>query len=314
MLGGHMLVGHMLGGHMLGGHMLGGHMLGGHMLVGHMLGGHMLVGSDAMGVGETPMPDGMAPHRPGNPRGLPEDMAERLIVALDVPTIAAADKIVADLDGTVAFFKIGLWLAFAEGVDGLIKRLIGANKRVFLDAKMYDIGQTVEEGVKRAADRGVSFVTVHGDARIIQSAVKGKRDSGGDIKIFSITVLTSLSTDDLKAMGYACSAQDLIHLRVTEAIKYGCDGIIASAHDDPDNIRRVAGDSSLLIATPGVRSAGEPTHDHKRLATPADAIEKGADYLVVGRSIIAGSEAPRPAAQRIIREMMEGDERRRSGI
>ena len=257
------------------------------------------------------MAEELVPSLPGNPRGVPAEMADRLIVALDVPTIGAADKIVADLDGTVSFFKIGLWLAFAEGVDGLIKRLIGANKRIFLDAKMFDIGQTVEEGVKRAADRGVSFVTVHGDGQIIKSAVKGKRDSGGDIRIFAITVLTSLSNDELKAMGYACSAQELIQLRVTDAIKHGCDGIIASAHDDPDNIRRVAGTSSLLIATPGVRSAGEPTHDHKRLATPGDAIEKGADYLVVGRSIIAGSEAPRPAAERIIREMMEGDERRR---
>jgi orotidine-5'-phosphate decarboxylase len=258
------------------------------------------------------MPDGMILRRPGNPRGLPANMAERLIVALDVPTIAEADKIVADLDGTASFFKIGLWLAFAEGVDGLINRLIGAKKRVFLDAKMFDIGQTVEEGVKRAAGRGVSFVTVHGDAEIIKAAVKGKRDSGGNIKIFSITVLTSLSTEDLKAMGYAKNAQELVHLRVTEAIKYGCDGIIASAHDDPDNIRQVAGTESLLIATPGVRSLGEPANDHKRLATPAEAIEKGADYLVVGRSIIAGKEAPKAAAQRIINEMMEGDARRRS--
>ena len=104
-------------------------------------------------------------------------MGERLIVALDVPTIKEASKIVADLDGTVSFFKIGLWLAFIEGVDNLIKELISAKKRIFLDTKMFDIGKTVEEGVARAADRGVTFVTVHGDGQIIASAVRGKRGS-----------------------------------------------------------------------------------------------------------------------------------------
>jgi orotidine-5'-phosphate decarboxylase len=140
-----------------------------------------------------------------HPRNLPADMAERLIVALDVPTIPEANRLVAALDGTVSFFKIGLWLAFAEGVDGLIKDLISANKKVFLDAKMFDIGQTVEEGVARAADRGVSFVTVHGDWQIIRSAVKGKRNR--DVKIFSITVLTSLSDQALLEMGYRLNAK-----------------------------------------------------------------------------------------------------------
>ena len=128
------------------------------------------------------MPDGLMLRKRSNPRNLPNNMAERLIVALDVPTIGEARRLVEKLDGTVSFFKIGLWLAFAEGVDHLIKDLIGAGKKVFLDAKMFDIGKTVEEGVARAADRGVSFVTVHGDSQIIQSAVKGKR--GQDIKIF----------------------------------------------------------------------------------------------------------------------------------
>jgi len=253
------------------------------------------------------MPDGMLVRQTDNPRGLPQDMAERLIVALDVPTIREARDIVAQLDGKVSFFKIGLWLAFAEGVDGLIKDIIGSGKKVFLDAKMFDIGQTVEEGVARAADRGVSFVTVHGDWQIIESAVKGKR--GRPIKIFSITVLTSLNDENLRDMGYRLNAQELVHLRVTEAIKHGCDGIIASAHDDPDEIRKVAGTDKLLIATPGIRSEGEPADDHQRRATPAQAIERGADYLVVGRPIIARPN-PRTEAERIIREMNEGMARR----
>jgi len=248
--------------------------------------------------------DVLTQSRVANPRGLPTDMAERLIVALDVPTITEARTFVETLDPAVSFFKIGLWLAFAEGVDGLIRDLIGAGKKVFLDAKMFDIGKTVEEGVARAADRGVSFVTIHGDWQIIESAVKGKR--GRDMKIFSITVLTSLSSENLKDMGYALNAQQLVNLRVKQAIKYGCDGIIASAHDDPDAIRRVAGNDSLLIATPGIRSEDEPTDDHQRHATPQAAIMRGADYLVVGRPILLHPK-PLDKARQIIGEMKEGE-------
>jgi orotidine-5'-phosphate decarboxylase len=165
--------------------------------------------------------------------------------------------------------------------------------------------------VARAADRGVSFVTVHGDGQIIKAAVRGKK--GRPTKIFAITVLTSLSDQSLREMGYRLTAQELVHLRVTEAIKHGCDGIIASAHDDPDEIRRIAGSDKLLIATPGIRSAGEASNDHQRRATPAQAIEKGADYLVVGRPIIARPD-PRAEAERIIREMHEGENARRARL
>lgn len=250
------------------------------------------------------MPGGHSFSMVDNPRDLPPDMADRLIVALDVPTIGEATSLVEKLDGVVSFFKIGLWLAFAEGVDHLITDLIKSKKKVFLDAKMFDIGQTVEEGVARAADRGVSFVTVHGDWHITESAVRGKR--GRDIKIFAITVLTSLNDEDLAGMGYRLNSQQLVHLRVKEAIKHGCDGIIASADDNPGEIRKVAGNDKLLIATPGVRSPGEPAADHKRLATPKDAISRGADYLVVGRQVI---RKPSPAleAKRIIDQMLEGE-------
>lgn len=257
-----------------------------------------------MGAEKTGMPDGSILRSSRNPRELPENMAERLIVALDVPSLPQARDLVGQLDGAVSFFKIGLWLAFAEGVDSLITELIRGGKKVFLDAKMFDIGQTVEEGVARAADRGVSFVTVHGDWQIIESAVKGKR--GRPIKVFSITVLTSLSDKNLEDMGYRLNAQQLVHLRVKQAIEHGCDGIISSAHDDPDEIRRVAGSDKLLIATPGIRSPGEAADDHQRKASPSEAIAKGADYLVVGRPIIAKPN-PMAEAQRIIREMEEGE-------
>jgi orotidine-5'-phosphate decarboxylase len=261
-----------------------------------------------MSAREDSVPDGSALHEGANPRDLPGELGERLIVALDVPTIGEADRIIADLDGIVSFFKIGLWLAFAEGVDGLIKRLIDARKRVFLDTKMFDIPQTVEQGVARAADRGVSFVTVHGDENILRSATLGKR--GRDIRIFAITVLTSLNNAALRAMGYALTTQELVHLRVREAIKYGCDGIIASAHDDPDAIRKQVGNEKLLIATPGIRDEGESAADHKRTATAAAAIERGADYLVVGRPIITNPDRA-ARARRMIGEMQDGEQRRR---
>ena len=247
---------------------------------------------------------------PSIPRNVPSAMADRLIVALDVPTIAEAERLIAALDGTVSFFKIGLWLAFAEGVDGLIGGLVRAGKRVFLDAKMYDIGKTVEEGVARAADRGVSLVTVHGDRQIMESAVKGKR--GSDLMIFAITVLTSLNDASLKQMGYGKTAQELVDLRVRQAAEYGCDGVIMSAHDNPDAMRRLSGSDRLLIGTPGIRSASDPSEDHQRQATPAEAILRGADYLVVGRPII-GRPDPAARARQIIEEMQQGGRQRAAG-
>ena len=236
-------------------------------------------------------------------RDLPPEMKDRLIVALDVPTIAAAREMAARLDGVVSFFKIGLWLAFAEGVDGLLHALISTGNRVFLDAKMYDIGRTVEEGVARAADRGISIVTVHGDARIMESAVKGKR--GSDLKIFAISVLTSLDDAGLKEMGYALTARELIQRRARQAVQFGCDGLIASAADDPNELRRIAGSDRLLIGTPGIRGAADTADDHARLATPRAAIERGSDYLVVGRPIIAHPD-PAARARQIIAEMEAG--------
>jgi orotidine-5'-phosphate decarboxylase len=238
-----------------------------------------------------------------HPRVLPAAMADRLIVALDVPTIAGAREIVARLDGVVSFFKVGLWLAFAEGVDGLLHSLISTGKRVFLDAKMHDIGKTVEEGAARAADRGVSLLTVHGEPQVMEAAVKGKGAS--PLKIFAISVLTSLDDAALKEMGYALTARELVHLRAKQAVQFGCDGLIASAADNPNELRRVAGSDRLLIGTPGIRGAGDKADDHARLATPGAAIERGSDYLVVGRPIIAHAD-PARRAREIIAEMEAG--------
>jgi orotidine-5'-phosphate decarboxylase len=234
-------------------------------------------------------------------REVPENMADRLIVALDVSSPEEAEQLVAKLDGVVSFFKIGLWLLFAKGTDKLIDNLIKTNKNVFLDYKMFDIGETVREGVKRAKDRGVKFVTVHGDDEIIKAAVEGKANSDF-LKIFSITVLTSMNDQDLHDMGYRLTVTELIKLRVRKSVDCGCDGIIASAADNPNEIRKLVDSRRLLIATPGIRPFGISNDDHKRPANPTQAIRDGADYLVVGRPIIMNSD-PASVARNILRQM-----------
>ncbi len=233
-------------------------------------------------------------------RGVPAGMADRLIVALDVGDVASASALVDRLEGVVSFFKIGMWLQYAPGVDRLIDRLTGPGKKLFLDAKMYDIPQTVAKGVAAAARRGVSFVTIHGDAAIIEAAVQARGDAG--LKVFAVTVLTSLDDEACRQMGYGVSARALVELRAKNAVALGCDGVIASADDDPDAIRRLAGSDRLLVATPGVRQAQAGTHDHKRSATPGQAIANGADYLVVGRPIIEAAD-PVAAARSFVAEM-----------
>lgn len=233
-------------------------------------------------------------------RDIPARIEDRLIVALDVPSIAEARALIERLDGVVSFFKLGLWLQFAAGFDGLIEHLLNRDKKVFLDAKMFDIGETVKQGVTRAAERGVTFVTVHGDGDIMRAAVEGR--GGSPLKIFAISVLTSVDQDGLRELGYLCSLDELIALRVRRAAECGCDGVIAAPHDNPNRMRERAAAPQLLIATPGVRLAGAARDDHKRPGTPAQAIAAGADYLVVGRPIVR-SDDPARAATAIIENM-----------
>ena len=234
-------------------------------------------------------------------------MAGRLIVALDVPDVAAARALAARLDGVVSFYKIGLWLFFAPGVDALIDDLVASGRQVFLDYKMYDIGETVRRGVAAAARRGIRMLTVHGDPAIMRAAVEGRGSSG--LQVFAISVLTSQDDAALREMGYDRTVQDLIALRVRSAAACGCDGVIASASDDPDALRALAGSEALLVTTPGIRLAGQALDDQKRAATPDAAIERGADYLVVGRPITRADD-PRGQAERIIAAMERGWQRR----
>src|SRR6267378_4054193 len=236
-------------------------------------------------------------------RDVPQRIEDRLIVALDVPSVDEARMLIGQLDGVVSFFKIGLWLQFSSGFDSLIDELTSRGKKICLDAKMFDIGETVRQGVARAAERGVSFVTVHGDSDIIRAAAEGK--AGSDLKVLVVPVLTSLNTAGLRELGYGGSLAELIIARARAASACGCDGIIAAPRDDPNEIRRAAGAEGLLVVTPGVRLAGSALDDHKRSGTPAQAIADGADYLVVGRPIVR-SQDPALAANRIIEDMRRG--------
>jgi orotidine-5'-phosphate decarboxylase len=226
-------------------------------------------------------------------------MEDRLIVALDLPEVDQARDMAARLDGTVSFFKLGLWLIFAPGFERLLGDLIGRGKQIFLDAKMFDIGETVRQGVRRAAERGVSFLTVHGDRDIIRAAVEGK--AGSQLRILAITVLTSIDASGARDLGYSVPVPEVIRRRVVTCTELGCDGVIASPRDVAA-IRALPDSGRLLVVTPGVRLAGAGHDDHKRAGSPAEAIAAGADYLVVGRPIVQAAD-PAAMAARIIEEM-----------
>jgi orotidine-5'-phosphate decarboxylase len=232
-------------------------------------------------------------------RPTPDHIEDRLIVALDLPTVVAARAMTERLDGIVSFFKLGLWLIFAPGFDRLLDELVAQGKKIFLDAKMFDIGETVKQGVARAAERGASFVTVHGDRDIIRAAVEGKR--GSTVQILAITMLTSIDDAGARELGHMLPVAELIRQRVATCAELGVDGVIASPHDI-GGIRRVPGADALLVVTPGVRLPGAALDDHKRAGSPSQAIAAGADYLVVGRPIVQAPD-PAAAALRIVADM-----------
>jgi len=236
-------------------------------------------------------------------RSLPARMEDRLIVALDLPSVEQARTIVGRLDGIVSFYKLGLWLIFAPGFEAFLDELLRAGNNVFLDAKMFDIGETVRRGIERVAERGVSFVTIHGDGDIIRSAVEGRGNA--TLRLLVVPALTSLNERGLLELGHTGTVADLIAERARFALDCGVDGIIASPQDNPNAIRARLATERLLVVTPGVRLAGAALDDHKRSGTPAQAIADGADYLVVGRPIVQ-SEDPAAMAQRVVADMQRG--------
>ena len=219
------------------------------------------------------------------------DPRERLIVALDVPTIAQAEALVARLGEAVVFYKIGYQLGFAGGID-FARVLAGAGKRVFLDLKLHDIGNTVANGVESVARLGATFLTVHAYPQTMRAAVAAR--AGSDLRILAVTVLTSYDDADLAAAGYAATVSRLAETRAAQARDIGVDGLVCSG-EEAARLRTIIGGTMALV-TPGIRPAGADAGDQKRVMTPAAAIAAGADYLVVGRPVVAATDPPAAAA------------------
>lgn len=218
---------------------------------------------------------------------------ERLIVALDVPTIVEALTLVEVLNPVVDIFKIGYWLLFDLDIAILTRRIAKHNKRLFLDAKLNDIPETVRHGVASAAKHGADFITVHSNFAMLEAAMAGKGSSS--INVMAVTALTSQSVVD---------SRPAWRLGVRNAITAGSDGMIMSPYDLTDGMQVRTRAPSMLIATPGVRLPGSPADDHGRVGTPRDAITNGADYIIVGRPIIHADD-PRAVAERYIEDFTE---------
>jgi len=225
------------------------------------------------------------------------DPRERLIVALDVASIAEAEALVARLGETVSFYKIGYQLAFAGGID-FARVLAGAGKRVFLDLKLHDIGNTVARGVEGVARLGASFLSVHAYPQTMHAAVDARK--GSALRLLAVTVLTSYGDADLAAAGYDFTVPELVAERAAQARDVGIDGLVCSG-EEAAMLRSNVG-AGMILVTPGIRPAGAAAGDQKRVMTPAAAIAAGADYLVVGRPIIAAPD-PKVAADAIIAEI-----------
>jgi orotidine-5'-phosphate decarboxylase len=243
-----------------------------------------------------------------NPRSSAADLdaARRLIVALDVPTVAEAEALAERLADLDVVLKIGHQLAYTGGLD-LAERLIRAGRPVFLDLKLHDIPRTVEEGVRSLAGFGAAFLTLHAYPQTMRAAVAGRGASG--LKLLGVTVLTSMDDGDARQAGYAGSVRDLARSRATDAKAAGIDGLVC-AESEAAELRQVVGPDIALVV-PGIRPQGAAAGDQKRAATPAQAIAAGADYLVVGRPITGASD-PLAAARAIVAEIASaaGDSRR----
>lgn len=225
------------------------------------------------------------------------DPASRLIVALDLPSVAQAEALAERLSGLPVVLKIGHQLAYTGGL-ALAERLIRAGHEVFLDLKLHDIPRTVEEGVRSLAGFGARFLTVHAYPQTMRAAVAGRGTSG--LAILGVSVLTSMGADDVHAAGYSMNVETLVGKRSRDAVEAGVDGLVCAGPDLARLGAEVAGRLDLVV--PGIRPTGSAAGDQKRVMTPAEAIRAGADYLVVGRPV-TGAAAPLAAARAIADEI-----------
>ena len=213
---------------------------------------------------------------------------ERLIVALDVPSVSDARALIAKLGDGAVFYKLGLELFMTGDYFELIDWLVAHGKRVFVDLKFFDVPETVRSAVRALRGRGIALATVHGNQKMMEAAAAEK----GDVKILAVTVLTSLDRGDLDDLGFACDVDRLVLSRARRALEAGCDGVISSGLEAP-MLKRELGDR-ILVVTPGIRPVeNRPVDDQKRTVDVAQAFANGADYIVVGRPI---RQAADPAA------------------
>lgn len=221
----------------------------------------------------------------------------RLIVPLDVPTADEARALVARLGDTVSFFKVGLELFATDGM-ALARELKAGGKQVFLDWKLHDIGATVERAARALSVSGCDLLTVHAEPQVMAAAVRGCAGSG--LKILAVTVLTSLTDEDLGEIGYAETARALVERRIRQALAAGVHGVVASPLEA--ELARSIGGPDFLVVTPGVRPDWSAKNDQARAATPAAALKAGASHIVCGRPITA-AEDPQAAALKVVAEM-----------
>ena len=217
-----------------------------------------------------------------------------LIIALDVDSAEEALSLIEKIGPAAEFYKVGMELYAAAGMS-LVRQISASGRRVFLDLKFYDIGETVKRATRRiCSDAAPEFLTVHGSRTVMEAAAEGRGNS--PTKLLAVTVLTSFDQEDLADLGYPCSVSDLVALRVKKARESGMDGIVCSPLEVL-SVRLLAGPQMKLV-TPGVRSAGVDKGDQKRVATPAEALRDGADYLVIGRQVTRATD-PRVACEQI---------------
>jgi orotidine-5'-phosphate decarboxylase len=220
-----------------------------------------------------------------------------LIVALDVESAEDAIRLVDQIGDATDFYKVGMELYAGAGMS-VVERLIDSGKRVFLDLKLYDISETVKRATRQIAKTGVTFLTVHGSGSVMAAAAEGK--GGAATQLLAVTVLTSFDQQDLADLGYPTPISDLVALRVNKALQNRMDGVVCSPRDVA-SVRRIGG-SQLKLVTPGVRSADAEKGDQKRVATPAEAVRDGADYLVIGRQVTRAVD-PRAECEAILQEI-----------
>ena len=219
------------------------------------------------------------------PTKTPRNAADRLIVALDFPSITAARQLVKQLGDSVKFYKIGLELFMSGDGFKLRDELLQQNKQVFIDLKFFDVPQTVAAAVARLKDCGASFATIHGNDAMLQAAVEHKGDT---LKLLAVTALTSLDQGDLDDLGFQCDVETLVLSRAKRALALGCDGVVSSGLE-AKALRKNFGDK-FLIVTPGIRPLSNDD-DQKRTVDVTQAFTNGADYIVVGRPIHQAADA-----------------------